>query len=72
MKPTLYQLLTMGTFSYSQIAHRLGMRRTAVHWFALELERRGWIQILPSHIGLIGSSDGEAIRFLCGKLGVKQ
>ncbi len=72
MKPTLYQLLTMGTFSYSQIAAMLGIRRTTVHWFALELERRGWIKIRPSHIDLIGKSHGEAIRCLCGKIGVKQ
>ncbi|HCC6167794.1 TPA: hypothetical protein M6A10_002279 [Citrobacter amalonaticus] len=72
MKPSLYQMLTIGKFTYSQIAQKLNMRRTAVHWFALELERRGWIKISPSHLGLINKTDGDTIRFVCSGIGGKK
>ncbi|WP_173634952.1 winged helix-turn-helix domain-containing protein [Paramixta manurensis] len=45
MTPSLLNLLMRGGYSYSNIAETLGMSKSRVRWFVMELERRKWIVV---------------------------
>lgn len=69
MKPSLFNLLMRGGLSYRDMGEILGMKKSRIQWFVLELERRGWIVVRRRLVCLIDGRTSNAVNeYWRGKL----